>query len=229
MRQPPDELMLFAAGFGSRMQPLTADLPKPLIPVAGKSLLDRTLTLAKAGGITRAVVNTHYLSDKIAKHLEDNPAQVLYEPNILDTGGGLKNASKFFEGPAIFTSNSDAIWSGSNPFSYLFQNWRDNCDALLLCAPISQVSGRTELGDFSISQDGEVTRGGDFVYLGVQIIRLDTVRNVREKQFSLNIIWDKLMARNTLRACLYPGLWCDIGRPENIALGEKLLGTSHVR
>ena len=73
MRQPPHELMLFAAGFGSRMQPLTADLPKPLITVAGKSLLDRTLTLAEAGGITKTVVNTHYLGEKIAKHLENCP------------------------------------------------------------------------------------------------------------------------------------------------------------
>ena len=144
MRQPPDELMLFAAGFGSRMQPLTVDLPKPLILVAEESLLDRTLTLATAGGITKTVVNTHYLGDKIAKHLENYPAQVVHEPNILDTGGGLKNASKFFNGPVIFTSNSDAIWSGPNPFSYLFQNWRDDCDALLLCAPISQVSGLPE-------------------------------------------------------------------------------------
>ena len=102
MRQPPDELMLFAAGFGSRMQPLTVDLPKPLIPVAGKSLLDRTLSLATAGGITKTVVNTHYLGNKIANHLKNCPAQVVHEPNILDTGGGLKNASKFFEGPAIF-------------------------------------------------------------------------------------------------------------------------------
>ena len=84
MRQPPNELMLFAAGFGRRMQPLTVDLPKPLIPVAGKSLLDRTLSLATAGGITKTVVNTHYLGDKIANHLENYPAQVVHEPNILD-------------------------------------------------------------------------------------------------------------------------------------------------
>ena len=90
MRQPPHELMLFAAGFGSRMQPLTSHLPKPLIPVAGISLLDRTLTLAEAGGITKTVVNTHYLGDKIARHLENRPVQLLHEPNILDTGGGLK-------------------------------------------------------------------------------------------------------------------------------------------
>ena len=228
MRPPPHELMLFAAGFCSRMQPLTSDLPKPLIPVAGKSLLDRTLALADAGGITKTVVNTHYLGDKIAKHLENDPVQVLHESNILDTGGGLKNASAVFDGPVVFTSNSDAIWSGPNPFSYLFQNWQDTCDALLLCAPVSQVTGRAAPGDFSISQDGMVQRGGEFVYLGVQIIRLDTVQQIREQRFSLNIVWDELMAKKTLRACLYPGQWCDIGTPENIALGEKLLRTRHV-
>ncbi|MDP4072284.1 N-acetylmuramate alpha-1-phosphate uridylyltransferase [Rhodobacteraceae bacterium IMCC1909] len=228
MRQPPHELMLFAAGFGSRMQPLTADLPKPLITVAGTSLLDRTLTLAKAGGITKTVVKTHYLGEKITKHLENCPVQVLHEPNILDTGGGLKNASPLFDGPAVFTSNSDAVWSGPNPFAHLFQNWQDDCDALLLCAPVNQIIGRAAPGDFSISQDAIVTRGGDFVYLGVQIIQLETIQHIREPQFSLNIIWDALMAKNTLRACLYPGQWCDIGKPENIALGEKLLGTDHV-
>ena len=174
------------------------------------------------------MVNTHYLGEKIAKHLENCPVQVLHEPNILDTGGGLKNASPLFDGPAVFTSNSDAIWSGPNPFAHLFQNWQDDCDALLLCAPANQIIGRAAPGDFSISQDAIVTRGGNFVYLGVQIIRLETVQHIREPQFSLNIIWDALMAKNTLRACLYPGQWCDIGKPENIALGEKMLGTSHV-
>ena len=79
-----------------------------------------------------------------------------------------------------------------------------------------------------MSQDGQVIRGGNLVYLGVQIIRLDTVQHIRETRFSLNIIWDELMAKNTLRACLYPGQWCDVGPPENIALGEKLLGANHV-
>ena len=141
---------------------------------------------------------------------------------------GLKMPAHYFDGPAVFTSNSDAIWSGPNPFAHLAQNWQDDCDALLLCAPVNQIIGRAAPGDFSISQDAIVTRGGDFVYLGVQIIRLETVQHIREPQFSLNIIWDALMAKNTLRACLYPGQWCDIGKPENIALGEKMLGTSHV-
>ena len=225
MPNPPHELMLFAAGFGSRMQPLTADLPKPLIAVAGRSLLDRTLELAWAGGISTIVVNTHYLGHKIQDHLKDRPVNVVHEAKILDTGGGLKNARSHFESPAIFTSNGDAIWSGPNPFEVLAPHWQDDCEceALLLCAPVDQVQGRAAPGDFSVAEGGAVTRGGDWVYLGVQIIRLDVVESIAAEAFSLNLVWDQLIARGTLRAAAYTGQWCDIGRPENIALGAEIL------
>ena len=228
MRKPPHELMLFAAGFGSRMQPLTADLPKPLISVAGHSLLDRTLKLAWVGGISKIVVNTHYLGHKIQEHLKNRPVTVVHETKILNTGGGLKNARSHFEGPAVFTSNGDAIWSGPNPFKVLTQHWRDGCEALLLCAPVSQVEGRAEPGDFSVTEDGTVTRGGDWVYLGVQIIQLGAVESIADEAYSLNLVWDQLIARGTLRTAPYTGKWCDIGKPENITLAAKILDSPHV-
>ena len=220
--------MLFAAGFGGRMQPLTANLPKPLISIAGRSLLDRTLELARAGGISKIVVNTHYLGQKIQDHLKNQPVTVVHETKILDTGGGLKNAYSHFEGPAVFTSNGDAIWSGPNPFKVLAKNWQDGCEALLLCAAVDQVQGRAEPGDFTVTEDGTVTRGGDWVYLGVQIIQLGAVKSITAKAYSLNLVWDQLIARGTLRATTYTGQWCDIGRPENIALGAKVLDSTNV-
>ena len=228
MSGPPNELMIFAAGFGRRMRPLTVDLPKPLILVAGQSLLDRTLTLAHEAGISNIVVNTHYLAHKIHNHLQDEPVKIINEPEILDTGGGLKNARSLFTKATAFTSNGDAIWSGPNPFLTLTLQWRDDCDALLLCAPISQIHGRLPPGDFSISNDGKITRGGDWVYLGVQIIRLGTLNEITNKVFSLNVIWDLLMKRGTLYAAHYSGQWCDIGTPENIALGAAVLGNPDV-
>ena len=217
MSGPPNELMIFAAGFGNRMRPLTVNLPKPLVLVAGQSLLDRTLALAHGAGISKVVVNTHYLAHKIHNHLQNQPVKIVHEPEILDTGGGLKNARPLFDEATAFTSNGDAVWSGPNPFSTLALNWRDDCDALLLCAPINQIHGRLPPGDFSISKDGKITRGGDWVYLGVQIIRLGTLNQITEKVFSLNVIWDLLMKRGTLYAAHYSGQWCDIGTPENIA------------
>jgi len=228
MRKPPYELMLFAAGFGSRMQPLTADLPKPLISVAGRSLLDRTLELAWTGGISKIVVNTHYLGHKIQDYLKNQPVTVVHETKILNTGGGLKNAHSHFEGPAVFTSNGDAIWSGPNPFKVLAQQWRDGCEALLLCAPVDQVEGRAKPGDFSVTEDGTVTRGGNWVYLGVQIIQLGAVESIAAEAYSLNLVWDQLIARGTLRTATYTGKWCDIGRPENIALAAKILDSPNV-
>ena len=224
----PNELMIFAAGFGNRMRPLTADLPKPLVLVAGQSLLDRTLALAHVAGISKVIVNTHYLAHKIHNHLQDQPVKIVHEPEILDTGGGLKNARPLFRGAKAFTSNGDAIWSGPNPFSTLSLHWQDKCDALLLCAPISQIHGRLAPGDFAVSNDGKITRGGDWVYLGVQIIRLGALNEITEKVFSLNVIWDLLMKRGTLYAAHYSGQWCDIGTPENIALGAAVLGKPDV-
>ena len=228
MSDPPSELMLFAAGFGSRMQPLTIDLPKPLIHVAGQSLLDRTLALAHDAEISKVVVNTHYLGHKIRNHLQGRPVKVIHEPEILDTGGGLKNAKALFKEATVFTSNSDAVWSGPNPFSTLALQWRNDYDALLLCAPVNQIDGRSPPGDFSVSEGGKVIRGGDWVYLGIQIIRLDTLDEIGAKAFSLNVVWDQLMDRGTLRVAHYSGQWCDIGKPENVALGIEVLRQADV-
>jgi MurNAc alpha-1-phosphate uridylyltransferase len=223
MRNVPDELMLFAAGFGTRMQPLTDETPKPLIEVAGQTLLDRTLDLALEGGIKKIAVNTHYLGSAIEKHLKDSSVDIFHEQNILDTGGGLKNASSAFNGSTVFTSNSDAIWSGENPFLFLAKHWEDDCDALLLCAQISNIHGREKPGDFDLSENGTINRAGNLVYLGIQIIRLSLVDEVSESVFSLNLIWDTLIERNRLKVATYSGQWCDVGRPENIVFGEQLL------
>jgi len=98
----------------------------------------------------------------------------------------------------------------------------------LLCAPVNQIDGRSPPGDFSVSEGGKVIRGGDWVYLGIQIIRLDTLDEIGAKAFSLNVVWDQLMDRGTLRVAHYSGQWCDIGKPENVALGVKVLGQADV-
>jgi|TARA_B110001469_G_scaffold90618_1_gene86045 MurNAc alpha-1-phosphate uridylyltransferase len=90
------------------------------------------------------------------------------------------------------------------------------------------VEGRAEPGDFSVTEDGTVTRGGDWVYLGVQIIQLGAVESIADEAYSLNLVWDQLIARGTLRTAPYTGKWCDIGKPENIALAAKILDSPHV-
>lgn len=221
--------MVFAAGFGTRMRPLTNTTPKPLLPVGQTCLLDHTIDLAQNAGVSRLVVNAHYLATQIENHLQDQrDVHVIVEDPILDTGGGLKNAAGHFDGPFVFTSNSDNIWAGQNPFSLLATQWKPHQRGLLLCAPVKKVIGRDGPGDFDIDPAGRVTRGGDFVFLGVQIISKEVVIQVPETVFSLNTVWDQLMLDGNLYGQIYDGLWCDVGRPENIQLAESLLKESRV-
>ena len=112
MRHDPDALMIFAAGFGTRMGPLTATRPKPLIEVAGRTLLDRALAMGAQAGVARTVVNTHYLREQVAAHLADRPEiAISAEAEILETGGGLKAALPLLGPGPVMTLNPDAVWT----------------------------------------------------------------------------------------------------------------------
>ncbi len=117
-------VMLFAAGFGTRMGDLTKSRPKPLVEVAGRALLDHALSLVSGAGGARTVVNTHYLGDQIADHLAGKDIALSHEaPDILDTGGGLRNALPLLGQDTVMTLNTDAVWAGPNPLSLLNAAW----------------------------------------------------------------------------------------------------------
>lgn len=226
----PDALMIFAAGFGTRMGDLTRDRPKPMVPLAGRPMIDHTLDLARGAGLTRIVANAHYHADQITGHLAPQGVTVVTEtPDILDTGGGLKAALPQLGAGPVFTINPDALWLGPNPLSVLRDAWQDgDMDALLLCVPAERAKGRSGPGDFSVDGQGRVSRGGPFVYGGAQIIRTDALSEIGERVFSLNLLWDILGRRGALFAAGYPGDWCDIGTPEGLATAETLLGSGDV-
>ena len=217
--------MIFAAGFGKRMAPLTNDRPKPLIEVAGKTLLAHALEPAQLAGLNPILVNAHYLSDQIEDALKDENVNVRVEkPEILDTGGGLKAALSDLSGEAVFTMNSDAVWSGPNPYQTLLAQWNpDLMDALVLCVPADHAVGREDAGDFALSETGQVSRGPGYVYTGAQIIKTAPVADHHAAVFSLNAIWDILMEKDRLHGAVYAGSWCDVGRPSSIPLAEAML------
>lgn len=219
----PDAVMLFAAGFGTRMGALTATRPKPLIEVAGKPLLDHALALTE--GIPTRVVNTHYLSEQVRAHLTGSDVHVSDEqPEILDTGGGLRHALPDLGTQPVYTLNTDAVWSGPNPLALLRDAWEpDRMDALLLCVPLARAIGRRTPGDFTLQPDGQLTRAGDLVYTGAQIIRTEGLHDIPDTAFSLNRLWNDQAARNRLFGMTYPGKWCDVGHPDGIALAEDML------
>lgn len=220
----PDGVMVFAAGFGTRMGSLTRDRPKPLIPVAGRALLDHALALT--GGMRVRVVNAHYRAGQIAEHLAGSGVRVSEEtPDILDTGGGLRHALPFFgDAPAVFTLNSDAVWAGPNPLPLLARAWDPaRMDALLACVPLERAVGRQGGGDFTLAPDGRLTRGGKAVYTGAQIVATAPVAAWPGRVFSLGRIWDAAAERGRLFGIAWPGRWADVGHPGGIAAAEAML------
>jgi MurNAc alpha-1-phosphate uridylyltransferase len=219
------DVMLFAAGFGTRMRPLTDSRPKPLIDVAGKPLLDHALDIVRAAPHRRIVVNSHYLGDQIAAHLHGQDVAISHEADqILDTGGGLKAALPLLGAPQVATLNTDAIWSGPNPLATALAAWQpDQMDALLLCLPAENAIGRKGPGDFTLDAEGRISRGGPFVYSGLQILKPGLVADHPGAVFSLNAVWDRLIASGRAYGTLFPGQWCDVGHPGGIAEAEALL------
>lgn len=220
-----NSVLLFAAGLGTRMRPLTGTRPKPLVQVADRTLLDHALDLCTDASLSNIVVNAHYKSEMIYDHLRDHPVQISDESDqLLDTGGGLrKAASRLGPGPA-FTMNTDAVWQGPNPFQMLARAWNpDVMDALLLLIPPENALGTTSSGDFTRDQEGRIIRGPGSIYTGCQIIKPDLCENGPDGAFSLNVIWDQLIEKNTIFGVEYSGRWCDVGSPQNIALAETLL------
>ena len=227
---PTPNVMLFAAGFGTRMKALTQTCPKPMIPVAGRPLIDHTLELAKALEPARIVANLHYLPDVLASHLTPQDVYLSPEmPEVLDTGGGLRHALPLLGPDPVFTANTDVIWKGKNPFELALQAWDPvRMDALLVCIPSARCWGRKAAGDFSTDVDGRLSRGGDLVYGGVQIVKTTGLADIPDPVFSLNLLWNQIATQDRLFAVEYPGHWCDVGHPEGIALAEELIAADVV-
>ena len=218
-------LMIFAAGKGTRMAPLTDVTPKPLIAVGGQTLLDRALVQARQAGAGPVVVNIHPLGQQIRDHIAGPDIAVSDESDLLlETGGGLRKALPLLGPGPVITMNPDVVWTGPNPLPPLLAAWDDaRMDALLMLVPLGRTHGRNGGGDFSLDDAGRLIRKGDLVYGGVQIIRPDRLAGIPEPVFSLNRLWDLMIAEGRGYGITHPGGWCDLGRPETIPLAEAML------
>jgi len=225
-----DAAMVLAAGLGTRMRPLTNDRPKPLIEAAGRSLIDRSLDRVEEIGISRAVVNLHYLPEMLRDHLSNRASPAVdysdETDELLETGGGiLKALPQLGEDPFVVI-NSDNIWIGENALSPLAQAWRPSeMDVLLLLVPVQSAIGYTRSGDFELDGDARLIRRSErpsasFVFSGAQIIKPEVFANAPEGPFSLNIIWDEVIAAGRAFGVVHPGKWCDVGTPDGLRLAE---------
>ncbi len=228
MRDFPFPLMIFAAGFGTRMGLLTRDRPKPLIPVAGKALIDHALETAFAAGARKVVVNTHYLANQIAAHLVGQDVAISHEADqILETGGGLRTALPLLGAGPVAILNSDGIWTGENPLLELASSWDGTrMEALLLLLPVAATLGHAAKADFALDADGRISRGlggEDQVYVGASILNPARLADITDAAFSLNRPWNAMIAAGTAFGVVHQGGWCDVGHPQGIAEAERLL------
>src|SRR5580693_8288265 len=228
----PRTAMVLAAGNGVRMRPLTERMPKPLIAVGGKPLLDNVLDRLAATGVETAVVNVHYLADQIERHLAGRRAPKIVisdeRGELLDTGGGVVKALPSLGGAPFFHLNADTIWiDGVKPnllrLAEVFDPAR--MDAQLLVAATSTSVGYAGRGDFAMAPDGRLSRRRErevapFVYAGVAILNPAMFADAPPGAFSLNRLFDRAVESGRLHGLRLEGVWMHVGTPEAIAAAE---------
>lgn len=223
--------MVLAAGLGKRMRPLTENRPKPLVELAGRTLLDRALDHLAAAGIGRVVVNSHYLGEMVAAHLADRDGLTLSpEADLLETGGGVKAALPHLGDGPFLVVNSDSVWSdGATPaIERLAARWDDTeMDALLLLHPTVSCDGIHDRGDYNLEPDGRVLRRiepkiAPFVFTGIQLLHPRLFDGAPDGPFSLNLLYDRAQEAERLFGLRHDGEWFHVGTPEELAATEAL-------
>jgi MurNAc alpha-1-phosphate uridylyltransferase len=238
LRDKPHTAIVLAAGLGKRMLPITATLPKPLVKVAGQSLIDFALDKLHEAGIGTVVVNVHHFADMLEAHLStrDVPRIVISDERdeLLETGGGVKKALPLLGSDPFVTFNSDSMWiEGESPnLKRLVAAWEPGrMDILMLVAPLSTSVGYEGRGDFHRDEDGRLRRrgndaGADFVYAGVAVVKPELVAGTPEGAFSANAFYDRAIANGRLYGLPLEGQWLHVGEPHTIAEAEKCLAAS---
>ena len=234
----PKTAMVFAAGRGERMRPITETLPKPLVKVSGHALIDHCLDRFAADGVDTAIVNVHWLADQLETHLAERtrPHIVISDERekLLDQGGGIRKASAFIGRAPFFVCNTDAFWI-EGPRSNLARLAEafdpERMDAILLVAASPGAVGVDWPGDFDMDPEGRLSqreqrRVAPFVYTGVGILKPELFDGVEDEVFRLAPFFFRAAAEGRLYGLRLDGLWLHVGRPESIAEAELAIENS---
>jgi MurNAc alpha-1-phosphate uridylyltransferase len=236
----PNVAMVLAAGLGKRMRPLTETLPKPLVPVAGRTLIDHVLDRIEAAGIERAVVNLHHFRATLEAHLAKRaiPRIALSpEPDLLETGGGVRRALPLLGAAPFYVANADVLWfDGRRPaLERLARAWDDaRMDALLLLHPTISAFGYEGPGDYLSDTLGRLRyrRGHEippYIFAGVQILHPRLFKDTPEGPFSLKRLYDKAEGEGRLWGIIHDGLWFHVGTPQGLAEVEAEIAALKLR
>jgi len=223
--------MILAAGLGLRMRPLTNYLPKPLISVAGKSMLERAFNHLKSIGVSKIVVNTHHLAPLVEQKVKELDSTILisHEEILLETGGGIKKALPWLGNEAFFILNGDNVWSHPESLTHMEKVWDEaKMDALLLLIPHEKAHGYEGKGDFLMSKEGRLSRLNQtslipFVYIGVQLASPRLFQHAPEGPFSLNLLWDRAIQDGRLFGYIHQGECFHISTPADLQKYEPIV------
>jgi MurNAc alpha-1-phosphate uridylyltransferase len=233
----PQRAIVLAAGLGQRMRPITDHLPKSLVAVGGKSMLDHALDRLADAGVVEAVVNVHHLADQVERHVAGRarPRILISDERaaLLETGGGVKKALPLLgAGPALAV-NSDSLWieTGAPAIASLLAAWdAQRMDMLLLCARRDGAFGYDGPGDFDRDAEGRLTRrSGDaapFIFAGVSLTAPALFEDTPDGPFSLNLLFDRAIAQGRLVGHLLDGQWLHVGTPDAIAPANALFAAA---
>ena len=241
MREPIRHAMVLAAGLGTRMRPITDTIPKPLVKIAGKPLIDYALDTLKQAGCGTVVVNVHYLADQMQTHLagyRDMEIVISDErAELLNSGGGLARGLKLLPDTNVFVMNSDLFWVGETAgrpsnlerLAGFFD--ADAMDMAMLCVRLDDTTGHDGRNDFAMAEDGRLVRyrpvdgvmpeGQGVVYAGAIAMRSTLLADAPEGPFNLNIYFDRAIAAGRLYGLILEGHWITAGTPEAIGAAEE--------
>ncbi|MEP1144814.1 MAG: nucleotidyltransferase family protein [Henriciella sp.] len=225
MIEMPHTAMVLAAGLGTRMRPLTDATAKPLLEVAGRSMIDRLLDSLAAAGVKKAVVNVHWCADQVEAHLKKrSDIEIVISDEreaVLETGGGLAKARPLLGDDPIFVVNTDAFWepSGPDPLRDLALSFKmELMDELLLLADTKRCLGFPGAGDFLLDKAGKLTRRGDapsapWAYAGLRILKPQLYDDAPIEPFSANRIWNDLLPKERMFGHPLDRFWLHVGDP----------------
>ena len=234
LRMPtrPAKAMVLAAGLGLRMRPLTDRMPKPLVPVAGRPLLDHVLDKLAEAGVREAVINVHYLPDQIIDHVAARaaPRAIISDERdvVLGTGGGVVKALRLLGDAPFFHVNADTMWiDGVRPNLARLAEAFDpaRMDILLLMSPTISSIGYAGAGDYAMAADGTLRKRREhqvvpFVYAGVAIMSPAIFAGAPQGAFSLTKLFDRAEDEGRLFGLRMDGVWMHVGTPDAIAAAE---------
>lgn len=230
--------MVLAAGLGTRMRPITETIPKPLVKIGGKAMLDYVLDELAEAGVANVVVNVHHLADQMIAHLSrETRFKVLISDErdgLMDSGGGLAKGLKQLDRSHVFVMNADLFWIGETPgmpsnlerLAGFFDPER--MDMALLCVALESTTGHNGKNDFSMDETGRLVRyrdglGRPVVYAGALVMNPSLLDDAPSRAFNLNIYFDRAIASGRLYGTMMQGHWLTVGTPDAIGPAEALI------